>query len=138
MREFTTAINADQPGEDDESFGFPIESKVDDYLVTFQPPSSGQIAMLFAISGARFIEQAGTFINFFFSILPDENAKNHFRARLFDSEDPFGPTAISHIVRGLMEEWSANPTESEPTSSDSPPPVGARSTARRRSGASTR
>jgi alkanesulfonate monooxygenase SsuD/methylene tetrahydromethanopterin reductase-like flavin-dependent oxidoreductase (luciferase family) len=138
MLEFNTAINADHPSEDDESFGFPIETKVDGYLVEFQPPSSGQVAMLFAISGAKFIEQAGTFINFFFSVLPDEQTKAHFRARLFDASDQFGPSTIAEIVKALMEEWSANPTEEGSGSPDSPPPSGAKSTAKRRSVASTR
>lgn len=136
MREFITAIEADDG--DDESFGFPIESTVDGYEVTFQPPTSGQVAMLFALSGARFVEQAGTFINFFFSILPDDPSRNHFKARLFDQTDKFGPGTISRIVKSLMEEWSVNPTDEEPDSPSSPPPTGSRSTGTRRSKASTR
>lgn len=48
--------------------------------------------------------------------------------RLFDGDDRFGSSTLVSVMESLTEQWSANPTGSQPGSSNSPRPSGGRST----------
>lgn len=135
MREFTTAAKA--VIDDGDTFGHEITTKVDDYEVTFMPCTEGQLAMLLGTDGVPINEKIATAINFFFGVLKDARSVDHFKQRLWDRSDPFGPSEVSEIVQDLIEEWSANPTQSSSDSTGSPPSTGASSTAKRRHAAST-
>lgn len=49
--------------------------------------------------------------------------------RLFDGDDRFGSATLVAVMESLTEQWSGNPTGSQPDSSNSPRRTGGRSTA---------
>jgi hypothetical protein len=135
IKAFTTAAKADG-----DEFGEPITFPVDGHDTTFNPPTSGQIsvALIGASDMATSVEAAAATINFFFSLLDDEDV-THYKRRLFDREDPFGPETIGELIEMLMEEWSARPTKQPTDYAPSQRSGGQRSTpTRHRAAASTR
>ena len=139
MREFNTAAWAAQQTEKtDETFGFPIEVPIDGRKVKFIGASTASISLVIASSQADVIQKVAAVTNFFFALVEKSEDKDWLRARLWDNNDPFGVGMIEAISMALIEEWSARPTQSASDSSSSPEPVGRKSTAKHRSGASTR
>ena len=136
MKEFTTAAKA--VIDEGDTFGHEITTKVDGYEVTFMPCTEGQMAMLLGTDGVPIHEKIATAINFFFGVLKDARDVDHFKQRLWDRSDPFGPGDVSEIVQELIEEWSGNPTQSSSDSTGSQPSTGASSTGSTPDGASTR
>lgn len=116
MREFTTSV---EQATDSQKAGEPETVKIDGYEVTFQPPDTNHIVLLTAAleSSAGQHNLAATLINAFFALIENPADSAHFRARLFDPKDTFGLDTISEVMMGLLEEWSARPTQSSPTSS---------------------
>lgn len=128
MREFTTAA-AEQH---EESLGEPITVKIDGHEVTFNGASTGQISMLAAMMAADEMEMMSTVINLFFGLLAEEADRIRFRKRLFKRDDPFGPADVMEIVMGLVEEWTARPTQAPSDSSSQRATSGRKSTVRPR------
>jgi hypothetical protein len=127
-RSFTTSAKS---VEDNESpMGTPVTYEIDERDVTFLPPTTGQWAVTLAglSDTASATEQMGAQINFFFSMLDDDDMR-YFKQRLMDREDPFDVADIAEIITALMEEWSARPTIPPSGSSRSPSTGGKRSTA---------
>lgn len=133
MKEFTTAVEATTA---DPSTGEvqPLTTKIDGEQVWFTTASVGQVSMAIAAgyAGSQ-SESIATLINLFFGLItnpptphdgrsvqgrPAQAVKAHFRHRLFDQTDDFGPTVIAQVIHWLVEEWSADPTQ---PSSDSTP-----------------
>lgn len=138
IKEFTTAAKA--ADEDAAAIGEPITITVDGDEITFIPPTSGQLtlAMVGASEVSNNLERMAATINFFFSLLSDED-RIMFKQRLYDREDPFGPDEIGALTEMLMEEWSARPIKQPSDYSPSQRAGGQKSTPRRhRAAASTR
>lgn len=126
MLEFTTAVK--EIGEDDNDV---IEFDLDGVLVTAYRPSGGQMAMLMAMTTKHSTdsEAVAGLINLFVNIL-DEPSQGYIVNRLFDRLDNFDVDDVDRILRGLIEEWSARPTERPSDSASSPPSSGRKSTPR--------
>jgi hypothetical protein len=137
MKEFITAAKDDiGVVNEDEAITF----KHDGREVTFYQPSTGQVAIMMAMSGRDMKgKEAGTFINLFFGMMEEDTAR-YFESRLMDRTDSFdldSEGGIFDIWTELSEEWSARPTK-EPA--DFQPPqraTGKRSTAPTRAKGST-
>jgi hypothetical protein len=140
MREFSTAAwaAARTKDETEEAFGWPITVPIDGREVEFGAASVGQITMVIAAMEGDVFRKIATIINFFFSLVKDEDDRGWFKQRLYDSQDDFGPGMMEEITKAIIEEWGARPTQPASGSSDSPQATGPRSTARRHSKASTR
>lgn len=141
MREFNTAVWAQEQqdqGNTDEGIGFPIDVPIDGRKVRFIGATTSGISLVVAASQAPLTDKVATVTNFFFSLVEKQEDKDWFRQRLWDNKDPFGIGMMEAISLALIEEWSARPTQSASDSSASPPSTGRKSTARHRSGASTR
>jgi hypothetical protein len=82
-------------------------------------------------------EQMGTIINFFFSLLGDEDQRA-LKRRLLDPTDPFSITDVSEITLSLVESVTGRPTQRPTASTPSRRSGGPKSTAGARSTASTR
>ena len=136
MREFSTAARRSAPLALEGSE--PIEFTVDGDKYTAYPPTPGQFMLLMSAQakGRDEVESVASIIDFLDGIL-DENAQADFRRRLMDRDDPFDFDTVTQIMEGLIEEWSARPTQSPSASSSSPANGGRKSTARRPSRAST-
>lgn len=135
MREFQTAVSkADSTYTHDPA----LDTKFlhDGTEVTFHAPTPGQFALFTAMGvGHTGISEVSTFIALMFEFM-DEDTKRYFRRRLLDSSDPFdaiGEGGLADIATGLIEEWSARPTQSPSGSSTPPGSTGRRSTAKRAS-----
>jgi hypothetical protein len=155
MREFSTAVRPAAESSDAETIK-PVTIKIDGYTVTFRGANSGQISMALAAGHAgTMTESIAVVINLFFALLHDNpqtgatgnpkynmdtgqpvwdvgsgaRSASHFRHRLFDSNDEFGPEVISEVVRGLIEEWTGNPTQSPTGSTPGQGKTGSTSTA---------
>jgi hypothetical protein len=57
-----------------------------------------------------------------------DRVATHFRHRLFDPDDEFGPEVIAEVLTGLVEEWSGKAQQSAESSSPTPPRTGSPST----------
>lgn len=136
MKEFTTAARRSAPAAIDGSE--PIQFTVDGEEFTAYPPTPGQFMMLMSAQakGRDEVESVASIIDFLDGIL-DDNAQAMFRRRLLDRNDPFDFDTITTIMEGLIEEWSARPTQSPSASPSSQANGGRKSTARRPSRAST-
>jgi hypothetical protein len=128
LKEFVTSAQAP-----DEHVGKEVTCRVDDFEVVFSAPTQSQMAMLLAASSATgdTVESIADTINFFFSMVEDENQHSHLKQRLFDRDDPFEIKNIVDILTFLIEEWTARPTQPPSDSMPSQPSVGRRSTAKR-------
>lgn len=128
IRKFTTAVKAEKDvlGED-------VTISVDGREVVFYAPTTGQLAIAMATVGGPggLSETTAGSINFFFSLLGDEDA-DWFQVRLFDRDDSFDIDAVADLVKMLMEEWSATPTKQPSDFAPSQSSSGQRSTATRR------
>jgi hypothetical protein len=112
MKEFVTAIKAVE-STDEAALGTPVTIKVDDREVTFSPATSGQIAILLAGASDSSTSVTGisSAINFFFSLLDNDDDRRYFKVRLLDRTDPFEAEDVTQIVMYLVEEWSGRPTK---------------------------
>lgn len=142
-----------------------ITYEIDGRDVTFQMPDINQIILSSALLEAADsdIRAGGTLINIFFGLvkedaipigldgdeIPDDSdLPEHYRftdytmrwlqAKMMNHSDPFGVEVIAEIMRNLIEEWSANPTQGSSPSSASPKGRGTASKATPRGPASTR
>jgi hypothetical protein len=137
MREFTTAIKAQEAEEGD--FGFDLEFIIDkggdkERKMTAYKPSEGQMTVLMAYVGDDLrtnAESVAAALNFFNSVLDVGDAR-YLRRRLLDKDDPFGPVEIIEILQWIMEEWSGKSGTSQGGSRASRRANGQRSTARQR------
>jgi hypothetical protein len=135
VREFKTAGRRSKPAFEDAE---PIEFKVDDDVFVAYPPSAGQMAlMLAAQADSRDAAESVAGIIDFFDGMLEEDARETFRRRLMDRDDPFDFDMVNDIMEGLIEEWSARPTKSPSVSATSRGSGGPRSTAKRPSRART-
>lgn len=134
MKEFVTAVQA----EDDADIFPDVEFKVDGEALTAYGPTSGQYALMIAAMGDMVStpQYIATSINFLFSLLDTED-RQYIQQKLFDREDPFGAREIADILVFLVEEWSGRPTKSPSDSATSRSNGGRKSTATKRTGAST-
>lgn len=132
MREFTTAARRAAPSAIEGAE--PIEFNLDGDVFTAYPPSPGQLALLISAQAdsREVTESIAAVIDFLNGIL-DEDAQAVFRRRLLDREDPFDFDSVNEIVEGLIEEWSARPTQPSSDSPSLPKTAGSRSTAKPRS-----
>lgn len=128
MLEFTTDLKA-KTEEQEAVEADVIEFKVDGQILRAYPPTASQIAVAVAGTGKRvpFERKIQTVVDFFVRILDDEDAA-YVTERLLDRSDPFGLEQIEQIMKGLMEEWSARPTQPSSDSSATPPTTGSSST----------
>lgn len=139
MLEFTTAVKDTEGVAEEEA----IEYDLDGVLMTAYRPSGGQFAMLLAMT-SKFStdEEAVAGLVTMFVNIHDAEGQNHIANRLFDRKDPFDVDDVDRILRGLVEEWSARPTEppsdSASTRRSSGPKSTARTPARRTSSSSRR
>lgn len=140
MLEFTTAVKDAEVEEGEEDV---IEYDLDGVLMTAYRPTGGQFAMLMAMTTKYSSDQEATagLITMFVNI-HDEEGQSHLANRLFDRKDPFDIEDVDRILKALIEDWSARPTESPSDSASSPPSTGQKSTrttpARRTSSTSRR
>lgn len=127
MLEFTTAVKETEGAAEEE----PIEYDLDGVLMTAYRPSGGQFAMLLAMT-SKFStdEEAVAGLVTMFVNIHDADGQNHIANRLFDRKDPFDVDDVDRILRGLVEVWSARPTEPPSDSPSSRPRTGPKSTAR--------
>lgn len=126
MLEFTTAVKETEDADVEVT-----EFDLDGVMCTAYRPQGGQFAMLTAMTTQYSSDQeavAGV-ITFFVNVLDDES-KNHVVSRLFDRKDPFDIDDVDRILRALVEEWSARPTEPPSDSASSLPRGGQKSTPR--------
>ncbi len=137
MKEFKTATKA--ASSDNPEVLEPIEFTIDDTKVRAYPPSPGQLAMMFTAMGEYASEgrQVSGIIDFFFGLL-DEDSHKDLGRRLMDRTDNFELEQLIEIMSWLMEEFAGRPTRPPSDSSQLPTPIGPKSTASARNGASTR
>jgi hypothetical protein len=130
-KSFITA--AEQSGNDDIP---PIDFTLDKHGLTAYFPGDGQVAVLMAETSRHqdMRTKVGGAIDFFQSVFDAEEAA-WLRNRLLDKDDDFGLPTIQEIIEWLLEEWSANPTQSSSASTRSRNSGGPRS--RQRTPAST-
>lgn len=115
----------------------PITFTVDDDEFTALPPTPEQFAWHIREQNHKDLSRrVASIINFLDGLLVDDS-KERFNERLLDPDDPMDMEMVSDIIAGLIEAWSANPTESPSGSSSSRKSTGGNSTAKRRSKAST-
>lgn len=129
IRQFTTAAKAD---DELGSIGEDQVIEVDGRTITFYAPTAGQLAVAMADAAGYNEDSTGaaSSINFFFSLLEEEDA-DYFRARLFDRKDPFGIEEIGELSKDLMAEWAATPTKQPSDYLPSQSSDGQKSTGRR-------
>lgn len=129
MKQFTTAVvdKAERPASKS-AFGRTIEVEIDERTVKFGNVTSSQMLAMIAMEGQGERSRLATVINFFFSVIIDENDKAWVRSRLFDPDDDFGEEMISDITIYLLEEWGQRPTKPSSDSSTTPERTGQSST----------
>lgn len=128
MREFNTAVKEKQ----DKAEGVDgIKFKVDGRVMLARQPLPSQVAYLMGITSRQRSEQdqMGGMMNFVDSILGDDDSQ-HLLNKLLDPEDDFDTDDMMAIVRFLLEEWSARPTQPVSGSTGSQPTTGPESTLR--------
>jgi hypothetical protein len=155
MREFTTAVASAAVAEDAD-VAEPITTRIDGQMITFRGANAGQVSMALAVAQAgTLVDGIGTIINLFFNLIQDnpklgvsgkpvynlETGKpvwdvgsaavvaSHFKHRLFDMTDPFGPEQVSEVMTALLEEWTGKAQRSASASSPTRQETGSTSTA---------
>lgn len=126
MKQFiTAAAEADAP---DEEIG-KIEFEIDGVMCTAFRPTDGQLAIFMAATSKNSSteESVAGIINFLSSVL-DEQSNSYVVSRLMDRRDKFGLPQANDVLRWLIGEWSARPTESPSGSTPSPESTGQPST----------
>lgn len=136
MREFTTQAQEAAAREND--FGEDITIKYDGREIEILAAGEGALAMLLASDGAPLTSKIAASINFFFSILKNSTDEDYFKQRMFDRDDPFGGNEVAELVQGIIEEWTADPTQSSSDSTGSLDRTGESSTESAPPAASTR
>lgn len=138
---------------------------VDGRDVTFLKPDLNQVVLATALieTATSDVNAAATLVNIFFGLVKDDETyvgldgeeidedsdlPEHYRfndytrrwlqSKMMNHRDPFGVEVIAEIMRALIEEWSANPTQGSSSSSPSRKPAGTASKATPRGRASTR
>lgn len=127
MKEFTTAVEHAEQGDNDEG----MEFGVDGVMCRAYRPSDGQLAFLMASTGRHSSdqEQIAGLINFFVAVL-DDRSQTYIINRLLDRKDKFGVENVQSIMEWMIEEWSGRPTQQPSGSTASPPSGGQKSTQR--------
>ena len=147
--------------EESQEITYPVDGRD----VTFLMPDINQIVLSTALieSAQSDIHAGATLINIFFGLVKDDETyvdlqgdevdedsdlPEHYRfndytrrwlqSKMMNHRDPFGVEVIAEIMRSLIEEWSANPTQGSSSSSPSPRRPGTASKATPRGRASTR
>lgn len=118
MREFTTSARTAESAP----AGTPQPVKIDGREILLNPPDSNQLVLVLAVleSSKGDAALAATILNTFFSLIEEDEDAAFLRSRLFDSKDAFGLDTISEILREVLQEWSARPTQRSSGSSPSP------------------
>jgi hypothetical protein len=124
MKQFVTAAT-----EQDADASEALEFDVDGVTCKCYRPTDGQLAILMASIGRTSTteEGVGGVINFFASTL-DDVSHQHLTARLLDRRDSFGLPQVQGIIKWMVEEWTARPTQEPSGSTSSPPSTGSGST----------
>lgn len=132
MREFKTAAKRGKSASFDGAE--PITFTLDGEEFTAYPPTTGQMALMLSTQAdSRDVAtQVAGLIDFLDGIL-DEHGQETFRRRLLDRDDPFDFDDVNMILDGLVEEWTARPTNPPSGSSSSRQTGGRKSTAKPRS-----
>lgn len=127
MLEITTAAKRAEQGDKTADEGTPF--KVDDRECKAYRPGDGQLAVLMATTGRHSSQEESIagIINFFASVL-DDDSHTYVVSRLLDRRDPFGIAEVEDIMRGLVKEWTGNPTNGSSDSASSQPSIGQSST----------
>lgn len=128
-REFTTSAAA---VGDDAEIAKPIVVSIDGREYAFNGATEGQISLLLAgtSESSTRIEGIANSINFFFSMLEDDDDRRTLKHRMLDSKDPFGAVQVMEVIQYLVEEWSGGrPTKQPSDFEPSHKPTGPRSTA---------
>lgn len=147
--------------EDTREVTYPVDGRD----VTFLMPDINQIVLSTALieSATSDINAGATLINIFFGLVKedetpigldgeeiddDSDLPEHYRfndytrrwlqAKMMNHRDPFGIEVVAEIMRALIEEWSANPTQGSSSSSRSQRRAGTASKGTPRGRASTR
>lgn len=91
-------------------------------------PGDGQLAILMAMIGSHngWQTQTAGIIDFFLNTV-DEDSARYFSGRLLARKDPFGIKEVEAILRWLIEQWTANPTQEPSGSTESQPSTGSTS-----------
>lgn len=88
--------------------------------VTFNPPDTTILVMMIArLETSNDIELAATTINFFMSMVDDDNDVRYFNRRLFNRDDEFGSAQIAETLSAMVEDLGDRPTGPAPASSAS-------------------
>lgn len=125
MQEFTTAAQ-DAIGDDRTlEFWIDKDNKAVERQVKCRMPNSGQLAMLMAGTGrgSGEMDYVSSTINFFLNLFEEEDA-GYFEQRLFSGTDTFGIQEVEAIMRWMVQEWTARPTEQPSVSTPSQPSDG--------------
>lgn len=106
--------------------------------VTFDPPDTTILVMMLArLETSNDIELAATTINFFMSMVHDDNDVRYFNRRLFNPKDEFGSAQIAETLSAMVEDLGDRPTGPASASSGSPSGRGKTSKAKRHGHKST-
>lgn len=137
MKEFTRA--AQQASKVDSPLGDePLDFTVGGDVFRVYPPTTAMFALFMSsqADNREVTDHIAGLVDFLDNMLdPDDRIK--FRRCLLDREHPLEFEMMQDIVEWLVEEWSARPTEQQSDSPSPPPSTGPKSTAKRRSRAST-
>jgi hypothetical protein len=123
MKEFTTAIEASEAGEEDL-----LEFKMDGHEMRAYRPTDGQLALLMSALGRHTSGQtkvAGV-IDFFVAVM-DEQSHSYVVDRLLSRTDPLGVEQVQEVIEWMIEEWSGRPTQPLSVSTQSQQSGGAKS-----------
>lgn len=112
---------------------------LDTRTVEFHAPDTNMLVMMLArLESAGNLELAGTTVNFFMSLIPDDDDVRYFNRRLFNPKDPFDISNIAETLSAIVEDWGDRPTEPASASSASPSGRGKTSKGKRHGHASGR
>ena len=115
----------------------PLAITIDDDEFTLLPPTGAQMALIIATMNEEDSRsQIAGVVDFIDAVMEDAD-RHRFRKRLFKRNDPLDLEVVQDVISYCVGEWSGRPTESSDGSTPSPSSGGSRSTARRRSTAST-
>lgn len=139
MKQFVSTVHkrAKRPLPE-EGFGRRIDVDIDGREVGFGGVTPSQMVAMVAMEAQGERGRLATMINFFYSVILDENDRAWLKSRLFDPDDEFGEEMVADITIYLLQEWGERPTEPSLDSSDTPERTGQSSTENSQGRASTR
>jgi hypothetical protein len=130
MKEFTTAATRGKAGV---ANAVEIEFKLDDEVLTAQPPTSGQVALFIQHGRGGGIASVTSLFEFFSDVLDDDDWKK-VEDKLRDGMDV---ELLAQISNYLIGEWSGRPTTQSSASSPTRNGTGPKSTAKRQAAVRT-